>query len=456
MPPLKSPLDKVKKPRHRHSAAQLAALNAVYEETEHPTLAQRTALAQSQGLEIKSVNAYFQNKRASAKKQPRGSPYDAPQRVSDDDHYHLLAEGAPFPSALLPNQHSRQSSSLNYPPHLFPDSAMDANPTPFQVDELRRIYRINPYPTIDEARFVAQRIGMRYQTIIDWFRTQRNLDRGSIDQYPPTAAAAAESFPPISSPPNPRHSHLYPILPPISTLPPAASHPSLLNRRYPPPPPVPEDHYYAIHNDDRRSPSPYNTTSPFRTRDNHTALSSFSTTTRPRRGRPDTFQLNSLRRLLSKTPTPSLEERSALAVEIGMDLGKVTNWFRNLRQSARKRERGKPHRAGFSDDDDNDEMEYNEPVYLSSTSRSPSETPRTSSVERDSMSSTGSRRLMHSSDEEEDLQEALTPSSSPAASPFRARPLELDEKPAANMYSGSVPYEDALLLLSFHRQAAVV
>ncbi|KAF7347418.1 Pantothenate kinase [Mycena venus] len=81
MPPLKSSLDKVKKPRHRHSAVQLAALNSLYEQTEHPSLAQRTALAQSLGLETKSVNAYFQNKRASAKKQPRGSPYDAPQRA---------------------------------------------------------------------------------------------------------------------------------------------------------------------------------------------------------------------------------------------------------------------------------------------------------------------------------------------------------------------------------------
>lgn len=50
MPPMKASLDKVKKPRHRHSAIQLAALNALYEETEHPSLAQRTSLAQSLGL----------------------------------------------------------------------------------------------------------------------------------------------------------------------------------------------------------------------------------------------------------------------------------------------------------------------------------------------------------------------------------------------------------------------
>ena len=38
--------DKPKKPRHRHSAFQLAALNERYDKNEHPPLEERTALAQ--------------------------------------------------------------------------------------------------------------------------------------------------------------------------------------------------------------------------------------------------------------------------------------------------------------------------------------------------------------------------------------------------------------------------
>jgi len=153
-----------------------------------------------------------------------------------------------------------------------------------------------------------------------------------------------------------------------------------------------------------------------------------------------------------------------LALEIGMDVGKVTNWFRNLRQSARKREK-KVHRHGHGHGgSEDDEFEYNEPVYLSSTSRSRSETPRMSSVERDTDSLRGRRghgrhAPVHSSDEEEDAQEAVTPSSSPSPEPSssRGRPpdlVHLDEK-AAGHFSGRVPYEDAMLLLSFHRRAGM-
>lgn len=38
--------DKPKKPRHRHSAYQLAALNELYDKNEHPPLEERTALAE--------------------------------------------------------------------------------------------------------------------------------------------------------------------------------------------------------------------------------------------------------------------------------------------------------------------------------------------------------------------------------------------------------------------------
>ncbi|KAF7337671.1 Homeodomain transcription factor [Mycena sanguinolenta] len=152
--------------------------------------------------------------------------------------------------------------------------------------------------------------------------------------------------------------------------------------------------------------------------------------TRQRRGRPDPFQLNSLRRLLSKTPTPSIEERSALALEIGMDLGK------------------KKPRPGASDD----ELEYSEPIYLSSTSRSRSETP---SIEREAEYARELRgrhaALLHSSDEDEDAQEAVTPSPSPSpgVSPSHGMLPSLEEKPTA-VPSGSVPFVLSFLYSLVH------
>jgi Homeodomain len=41
-----SPKERPKKPRHRHSTFQLAALNELYERNEHPSLDDRTSLAE--------------------------------------------------------------------------------------------------------------------------------------------------------------------------------------------------------------------------------------------------------------------------------------------------------------------------------------------------------------------------------------------------------------------------
>jgi hypothetical protein len=42
--------ERSKKPRHRHSAFQLAALNELYERNEHPSLDDRTTLAEKLGM----------------------------------------------------------------------------------------------------------------------------------------------------------------------------------------------------------------------------------------------------------------------------------------------------------------------------------------------------------------------------------------------------------------------
>ncbi|KAJ7508606.1 homeodomain transcription factor [Mycena galericulata] len=452
MPPLKSPLDKVKKPRHRHSAVQLAALNNLFDQTEHPTLIQRTELAQSLGLETKSINAFFQNKRASLKKLPRGSPYGrphpSPYSSIDDDYFY-----PPINDGVGQNQYFRSAAPhldqdpRQYPPdhNQFLSESASERLSRLQVDELQRFYRLNPYPTPEETKAIAEQLAMRHQTISEWFRTQRSLDRRS--NLGPDYPVASESVSPISEA-GERLSRVYNTLPPISALPPASSHPSLVGIDGTRPRPEDPHSRPSRRSASPRNPTPYGSTS-----------TTLSLSARQRRGRPDPVQLNSLRGLLSKTPTPSIEERSALALEIGMDLGKVTNWFRNLRQSARKRAKkagGGAHAgtgAGGSDDDY--EGEGSEAVYLSSTSRSRSETPRMSSVERDNDGYVRGRRRrrVHSSDDEEEAQEAVTPSSSPSPGPTRPPDLvvHLEQKQAAQF--SAVPYEDALLLLGFHRHA---
>lgn len=49
-PPSADAKDKQKKPRHRHSPAQLAALNELYEQNEHPPLDLRSSLADRLGM----------------------------------------------------------------------------------------------------------------------------------------------------------------------------------------------------------------------------------------------------------------------------------------------------------------------------------------------------------------------------------------------------------------------
>ncbi len=49
-PQLDSLKERQKKPRHRHSAVQLAALNQLYERNEHPSLDDRTTLAENIGM----------------------------------------------------------------------------------------------------------------------------------------------------------------------------------------------------------------------------------------------------------------------------------------------------------------------------------------------------------------------------------------------------------------------
>jgi hypothetical protein len=212
-----------------------------------------------------------------------------------------------------------------------------------------------------------------------------------------------------------------------------------------------------------------------------------SVSSRSRRTRPEPYQLEALKRLFQRTATPSIEERGALALEINMDVGKVTNWFRNLRQTSRKRSK---RVSEHSDEEDDDTSGYNEsrnvsregsPIsvdhaddYMVTDKHHPHEALR-NKLEADEKRS---RMYTHASNSrssdmasEEDFQEAVTPS--PVSSPYPAIPVapqhpqklveayapqpRRDISVAVGTLSfaeigktSGVKIDDAILLLNFH------
>jgi hypothetical protein len=152
-----------------------------------------------------------------------------------------------------------------------------------------------------------------------------------------------------------------------------------------------------------------------------------------------------------------------------MEIGKVTNWFRNLRQSARKRAKKVGRRHGGNSDDDMDYTDgygtgFNSPSASAPVSRAG--TPSSSFEREDGRRRHGrSPARLHSSDEddedEEEPQEAVTPSPSqspsPASSPSHTR--NLDFSVAAALHDAMMQMSkqekfkdlaaDALLLLEF-------
>ncbi|KDQ63196.1 hypothetical protein JAAARDRAFT_29212 [Jaapia argillacea MUCL 33604] len=504
--------DKQKKPRHRHSASQLAALNELYEKNEHPSLDERTALAERLGMETKTVNAWFQNKRASAKKrqqqqqtqsQRAAPPFELPpisallasapspqssapitrrrplQLAPEYDDY-LDDDDLPLRNQLPPIEsfHHQQNSFYagteerkhvyDTPPESSMPRKMRFRPTPQQTDELRKLYTINPHPSKEEREELGKHIGMRYQSVTNWFQNQRSLAKKRKEEEGDSHPSEHQATP------DPQQ-HTRTSSPAIySAFPPASSHPSL---GLPVPP-------RSSHHPSLRPSSPASTRSmPYPV--------SADVRGRPRRSRPEPYQLDKLKELFRRTSTPSIEERGALALEIGMDLTKVTNWFRNLRQTARKR----AARLGgavedYADDDGISIINTNSASV--SRAGSPSFYPSgssSSSAHHDhdldeymdmdsehlhsrSPSYTTSHPLSYqhsdvdvnsdvSDEEEEDYQEEIvTPSPSPPPSSMVDVRMHHDwdsdklERSGTDRFT-SVKMEDALLLLSFHHNAAV-
>lgn len=143
----------------------------------------------------------------------------------------------------------------------------------------------------------------------------------------------------------------------------------------------------------------------------------------------------------------------------------MTNWFRNLRQTARKRVR----RPGSTDDDDYDSVHN---TYSTSVSRAGTPSLRSSSSSS-SMELDGydhDVRGVHSDvGSEDEYQEPVTPppgltpappsTSASSSSRIAISELTLSNEPASyadlekistTQYSPGIKIQDALLLLSFH------
>ncbi|KAJ3721904.1 hypothetical protein C8R42DRAFT_696405 [Lentinula raphanica] len=462
--------DKQKKPRHRHLPFQLIALNELFERDEHPPLDLRVNLAERLGMETKTVNAWFQNKRASSKKRTltrSTASYDNPSINS------LSSSSTPSfrrpdldepdedidPQPPTFNDNTRIGSPFyvgnTENPHFDDQDNMQRRsrmrPSPEQVEQLKNLFNINPLPSTEEKQALADRIGMRYQSITTWFQNQRSiLKKRQEGDTELTAASFPNTEYPFDTPARKYSAFPPPTHHPSLNLPPANSHPSLpaVNgaRRSQSP------DLRRVHR--RRSGTPYDS-----------VLNS-----RPRRTRPEPYQLDALKDMFHKTAHPTIEERTTLAIQIGMDLGKVTNWFRNLRQTTRKR--AKKTGSGDDDYDDDYDVDYADHDRDASVSRYGS--PSSSTWTNDDSAMYDDKVPMHSGSvtdagSDEEYEEAVTPSSESSRSPPPMARLPPSQVNLSNLTSAAlesatiaeidkVPYksgikvEDALLLLTFHHQ----
>ncbi|TFY82852.1 hypothetical protein EWM64_g1154 [Hericium alpestre] len=269
-----------------------------------------------------------------------------------------------------------------------PRPRMRMRPTPQQTEELRKYYQKNQHPSKEQREAFAKQIGMRSQSVTNWFQNQRSMARKRQEED-----AELSSLPSLPDKPKSEEA---------------------------------------------------------------------------------------LQKLYNRTSSPSIDERTALALEVGMDVAKVTNWFRNLRQTARKRAK-KP-----GDDGDTDSVQLNSasvsrgatPSFGSSSSGAMEDNDMDTEVDdadaerMDEEEDESPRRAVHSdAGSDDEYEEAVTPSPEPSPSPpppslspatFTAVPrahrprmgVDLAEPvayPKAHEPISGVKVEDALLLLGFHQ-----
>ena len=148
----------------------------------------------------------------------------------------------------------------------------------------------------------AHSIYRKYASVTNWFQNQRSLARKREEQELETHSVHSNDMDEngMMTRPDSRAYHSFP---------PATAHPSLASSVGPSRgPSIPPQAASSRSYSDSQIP-PINNV---RRLIHNTPLS------RPRRTRPEPFQLEALKKLFARTPNPSIEERGALALEIGM------------------------------------------------------------------------------------------------------------------------------------------
>ena len=177
----------------------------------------------------------------------------------------------------------------------------------------------------------------------NWFQNQRTQARKHKEDLPPLTSPSSTTVDRLSSAP----SHPSSVIdddtgPPLTHLnfPPRAPHPSLVPDRHLPLPSLPFLKLSPPEVDElkvprsrmslppssnprltsprmRRSVTPYSRDQEDVHRSNEGSKAD-DIHPRPRRSRPEPYQLEALKKLLHRTSTPSIEQRNALALEVGM------------------------------------------------------------------------------------------------------------------------------------------
>ena len=151
----------------------------------------------------------------------------------------------------------------------------------------------------------------RYQTVTNWFQNMRSVAKKRMEELDDAQSVHSSAHSDYGStghraePPSAR--------PPF---PAAASHPSLSSsiNNVPSGPHAPTSH---THYSTPPYPAHLNPSAHIR-RPDSTNPTTAAMLARPRRSRPEPFQLAALRKLFARTQNPSIEERGALALEINM------------------------------------------------------------------------------------------------------------------------------------------
>lgn len=228
--------------------------------------------------ETKTVNSWFQNKRASAQKKANRVASHSDKRAS----------------TVSANQDDSDDYDPDYAPSSDPSKSKARNRlSNEQLEALRQSFILNDMPTPAERESLANQLNLSVQSVTNWFQNQRSIVKKTPDDIDvPDVPRQYSAYPPPSSHPS------LPSLPPASTHPSIPSAPPLYTR---PTSASPESSSRAAL---RRSTTPY------------TASSTASGGRR--RSRPEPHQLAALHSLYRKSSNPSIHDRNILAAESGM------------------------------------------------------------------------------------------------------------------------------------------